>query len=185
MISGNGSTMQALLDAPEMIQKARVIISSSKLAYGILRARRAGIPVEVLPTELYTREKRSEAETWIFEKLKLYQINKVFLAGFMKILSPDFVEKVGAGSIVNIHPSKLPLFKGARGFEETIESGAAYGGITIHEVTSQVDEGRIILQRDIEIPKSRDLKTSRLWLSINEQRVIRESLRRVQCAQSI
>jgi phosphoribosylglycinamide formyltransferase-1 len=179
LISGNGSTMQAALDTPELNQKVAVIIASSADAQGILRAKRFGVPVEVVPREL---ERKNEREAWIVVRLKFYSVKKIFLAGFMKILSKEFLENFGADSVFNIHPSKLPDFKGANGFGETLASGASHGGVTVHKVVPEIDSGAFILQRIFEIPPSREFSASELWLRINEQRVVRESLRRIVCS---
>lgn len=172
--------MQALLDTPEMSQSVKLVIASSSSAYGITRAKRhGGFSIETVPLELRHKERSAEAEQWILSRLKSYGITKVFLCGFMKILSTGFIEGVGKENIFNVHPSRLPLFKGAHGFKETLESGSLTGGVTVHKVVAEVDSGEYILQRGFEIPPSRNEAESRLWLSINEQRVIRESLRRI------
>lgn len=178
LISGNGSTLQALLDTPGPFQVV-VVISSSRSAYGLVRARRAGIPVEILPLELKGSGHRAEAEQWILSCLEKYRVNGVFLAGFMRIISSSFIEQVGEkwkASILNIHPSLLPKYKGLNAFEEALKQGDREAGVTIHEVHAEVDSGQVVTQRKFAIPSHRDLALSSLWLHIHEQRLIRETV---------
>lgn len=159
MISGNGSNLQALIDIPEI--KIAVVISSSVSAYGIVRARRAGIPVEVIPAEL----KKTDMEAWVLAKLEQYNVKNLFLAGFMKILSQNFIEiftEKTKGNILNIHPSLLPKYKGLNGFQQAIEAGDKEFGVTVHHVAPEVDSGRYVHQRKFS-------GAHQLWLHMNEQ----------------
>jgi phosphoribosylglycinamide formyltransferase-1 len=148
MISGNGSNLQALLDHPDI--HVSVVISSNVNAYGLVRARRAGIPVEV-----------SKNEDEILQILNRYHVKNLFLAGFMKILSQDFIKRFN-GQILNIHPSLLPKYKGLNAFKQAIDAGDEEFGVTVHHVTPEVDSGEYIVQRKFKT-------AHQLWLHINEQ----------------
>jgi phosphoribosylglycinamide formyltransferase-1 len=177
--------MQALLDAPESCNQVKLVISSSPLAHGVCRARRFGVQIEILPDWLKKKEFKNQAEEWLLKILEKYRIEKIFLAGFMKILSSAFILKFGENHIYNIHPSLLPLYKGVDGFDQTLKSDAKNAGVTIHKVTEAVDSGEFVVQRSFEIPLHRNKEKSQLLLSINEQRVLRESFRQIICAQSM
>jgi phosphoribosylglycinamide formyltransferase 1 len=177
LISGNGSTLQALMDCRDSIDLA-VVISNKSNAYGLTRARRNGVPVEILPPELRGAAKKEEAENWILEKLDGYRVQKVFLAGFMKIISSQFIKKFD-GRLFNIHPSLLPKYKGLNAFESALDAGDRTAGVTVHHVVADVDSGRAIMQHEFEIPLHRNKDLSGLWLHINEQRIIRESMRKI------
>jgi phosphoribosylglycinamide formyltransferase 1 len=177
LISGNGSTLQSILDCLDLVDVA-VVIASKPTAYGILRARRMGVPVEILPDSLKGRENRERAEEWIIAKLREFRVEKVFLAGYMRIISPKFI-KAFEKRIFNIHPSLLPKHKGLDAFQAAIDGGDTHAGVTIHHVVEDVDSGEMCAQKVIEIPPHRDSKLSHLWLHINEQRMIRDTLRKI------
>lgn len=158
MISGNGSNLQALIESDIKIS---VVISSSSKAYGIQRARRHGLPVEIVPATL----KGKDAEAWISETLTRYNIKNLFLAGFMKILSADFINNF-KGNIINIHPSLLPKHKGLNSFEKAVEAGDKEFGVTVHHVVPEVDSGEFVLQRKFCEPQ-------KLLLHINEQQALK------------
>lgn len=176
LISGNGSNAQTILKSA----KVSVVIASREKAYGRLRARRLGIPVETLPLSLRAKEKGREAENWILEKLAQYKIQKVFLAGFMKILSTEFFQKF-KGEIYNIHPSLLPKHKGADGFRSAMNSGDEKIGVTIHKVTAELDGGPIVSQQSFDVPTHRDMERTGLLLHIFEQKLILKTLKRITC----
>jgi len=179
LISGNGSTLQAVLDCRDFCDVA-IVIASKESAYGIARARRAGVPVEILPQELKGASNKLAAEKWIITKLEDRRVQKVILAGFMRIVSDDFIKKY-SGNIFNIHPSLLPKYKGIDSFEEALKAGDKTAGVTVHQVVPDVDSGEIILQREFEVPRHRNSILSHLFLHIQEQRILKESLRRVIC----
>jgi phosphoribosylglycinamide formyltransferase 1 len=177
LISGNGSTLQAVLDCGDLSDVV-VVISSSDKAYGINRARRAGVPVVILPKELRTSEKRAAAEDWILNHLSERRVQTVVLAGYMKIVSANFIEKY-KNNIFNIHPSLLPAYKGLDALGEALKSGEPRAGVTVHHVAAEVDSGEFVLQREFDIPLHRDNSLTHLWLHIQEQRVLRESIRKI------
>ena len=155
-----------------------VVISSRAKAYGIARARRGGVPVEVIPSPLAGAANRVQAEKWVIDTLEKYRVQKIFLAGFMKIISPEFIGRF-ENRIYNIHPSLLPKHKGLDAFGRALKEGDEYAGATVHEVAAEVDSGSMVLQRKFEIPTHRHENLSHLWLHINEQKVMREALRKL------
>ncbi|MBK9293981.1 MAG: phosphoribosylglycinamide formyltransferase [Oligoflexia bacterium] len=160
MISGNGSNLSTLLEHNEL--NISVVISSSAKAYGVKRAKRKGVPVEIIPENL----KLNDMEEWVLKKLKVYNVKNLFLAGFMKILSPNFINKF-KGEVINIHPSLLPKHKGLHAFEKAVEAGDGEFGVSIHHVVAEVDSGKIILQKKFKKP-------NKLLLHITEQQALKQ-----------
>ncbi len=175
LISGNGSTLQSILDCQDILD-VTVVISSRASAYGLARARRAGVPTEIVPKF----ENKKDAEEWICQTLEKYRVHYIFLAGFMRIVSGQLINKY-KGKIFNIHPSLLPKYKGINGFEQALEAGDDDAGVTVHRVALEVDSGENILQNRFKIPFHRDKDLSQLWLHINEKRALIESMRKISC----
>ncbi len=174
LISGNGSTLQALIDATVENSggTVAVVIAQSPKAYGILRARRAGIPVETVPPNLNLKDAKSECEAWILDTLKRYKVRNLFLAGYMKVVSSHFIERftnMFKGRIYNIHPSLLPKHKGLNAFEKAIEAKDEALGVTVHGVTADLDSGPVIVQR------AYPACSNKLALHIQEQLAIRQA----------
>ena len=161
-ISGNGSNLKSLIKSsrdynfPITIQ---LIISNNANAKGILFAKRYSIPYKFFPSD--NKEK--------FERNSLFEIKKrkikfLCLAGFMKILSNNFIKAFGY-KIINIHPSLLPKYKGLNPHKRVLKGGEKYSGCTVHLVTPKLDSGKIILQKKILIDKNEtenSLKTKSL-----------------------
>ncbi len=137
-ISGNGSNLQALIDAEPPVPIA-MVVSNKADAYGVERARNAGIPVKILSKEISWGELSAE--------LKANHIERIFLAGFMKVIPEPFIQE-WPQKILNLHPSLLPNYKGLRAIERSYEDGAAMG-VTIHWVIPDLDAGPILLQKEI------------------------------------
>ncbi len=169
-ISGNGSTLQTFLDMQHQLQIVTVI-SSKKNTRGELKAKRYGIP------------------TFHFSKIISYQdlskhllslrVDLIFLAGFMKILPPEFVQ-TWQHRIFNIHPSLLPDFPGLNAIENSYESNQEMGA-TIHEVTNVMDGGPRFLQQASLTVAARPLQTANgavIFLRRTEQHLLREFILR-------
>ncbi len=137
-ISGQGTNLQALLDAHPKVS-VEMVITSRLDAPGVARAERAGVPVVL----------HSKGASW--SELSLYlqnqKIDLIFLLGFMRVLPEEFVRDWDK-KILNLHPSLLPEYRGLRAMERSYEDGAAMG-VTIHWVTPQLDEGPLLLQKEI------------------------------------
>lgn len=152
-VSGGGSNLQALIDAKDIGGKIVLVVSDQPDAYGLERAKRAGIPTAVIRRADYPNR-----EAWnraLKETVQESRIDWILLAGFMQILSGEFVDAFH-GRMLNIHPSLLPKF-GGKGFyglrvhEAVLEAGEAQTGATVHYVTSGCDEGPMLLQEALAV----------------------------------
>lgn len=151
LISGNGSNLQALLDAaasPDYPARIALVISNKAEAFGLVRAREAGVETLVIPHTDYTSREAFDAA--IDAALRQRNIQRICLAGFMRVLSAGFVES-WAGRMLNIHPSLLPKFKGLNTHARALEAGETEHGATVHWVTPELDSGAIIAQARLPI----------------------------------
>lgn len=151
LISGNGSNLQALVDAiraGRMAARIVAVISNRPHAYGLQRATAAGIPAETLDhTRFDNREAFDQA---LQERIDSFQPDLVVLAGFMRILTPGFVSHY-AGRMLNVHPSLLPLYKGIHTHRRVLEDGASEHGVSVHFVTPELDGGPVIMQAKVPV----------------------------------
>lgn len=151
LISGNGSNLQALLDAAraeDFPATISLVISNKADAYGITRASSAGVPVEVLShRDFSSREAFDEA---LHKLLIQHRIELVCLAGFMRLLTAEFTRK-WEGRMLNIHPSLLPAFKGLNTHARVLESGIKTTGCTVHFVVPEMDAGPVVLQAEVPV----------------------------------
>lgn len=151
LISGNGSNLQAIIDAIEEKQLdavIRVVVSNREEAFGLVRARKHNIPTEVLDHRKFSsREAYDQA---LIDILKARQVELVILAGFMRLLSPVFVSSY-SNRIMNIHPALLPAFPGLHVQSKALEHGARFSGCTVHFVNEGCDEGPIIIQAVVPV----------------------------------
>lgn len=146
LISGRGSNLQAILEAEEEknLGDANVVlvISNNSEAKGVILASNYSKNIEILDIE--------EGEDTLIKILMKHEIELIVLAGFMKILSSDFVSRY-VNKIINIHPSLLPSFPGLNAQRQALESGVKISGCTVHFVNEEVDDGPIILQSAVEV----------------------------------
>ena len=151
LISGRGSNMVALVDAVKSGEipdsEVAVVISDKPSAPGIAKAAERG--VETLVIERAGRS-REEHDADIIRELQNRDVELVCLAGYMRLLSKDFVHAF-ENRIVNIHPSLLPDFPGLNVQQQAIDSGARVSGCTVHFVNEYLDAGPVILQRRVEV----------------------------------
>jgi phosphoribosylglycinamide formyltransferase 1 len=151
LISGRGSNMVALVDAVKSGEipdsEVVVVISDKAEAAGLAKAAERG--VETLVIERAGR-KRAEHDAEIAAELRKRGVELVCLAGYMRLLSPSFVQAF-PNRIINIHPSLLPAFPGLDVHERVIAAGETTSGCTVHFVNEEVDAGEIILQRVVEV----------------------------------
>ncbi len=146
LISGRGTNLQALIDAsadPAAPAEVALVISSQGDAQGLARARAAGIRSEIINYRAFNAKQGFEAS--LDAALRGGRIDLVCLAGFMRILTPWFVER-WRDRLINIHPSLLPAFKGLDTHARVLDSGARFSGCTVHFVRAEMDEGPIIVQ---------------------------------------
>lgn len=145
LISGEGSNLQALLDAAsrhELGAQIAVVVSNRAAARGLNRARDAGVATRHLGGKDVAREAYDEA---LAALLAPFAPDLLVLAGFMRILTPPFIERF-AGRILNIHPSLLPSFPGLDTHRRVLEAGEHWHGATVHFVTVDLDAGPAVLQ---------------------------------------
>lgn len=148
-VSGGGTNLQALIDANCPTVDIALVVSKNPDAYALERARAAGIPAIAVPG------KRAEFEAGALAALAAHQIDVVVLAGFLSILSADFIRHF-PDRIVNVHPALIPSFcgKGYYGLkvhEAALEAGVKVTGATVHLVNEIPDGGRILLQRAVDV----------------------------------
>jgi len=148
LISGRGSNLKAIIDAANPLVHISAVISNRPQAAGLIYAQQAGINTEVLDHKDFAT--RLEFDIALQECIDKYQPQLVVLAGFMRILSSEFVKHY-KGRLINVHPSLLPKFKGLDTHKRAIEAGEKEHGVTVHFVTEDLDAGPIILQARVPI----------------------------------
>lgn len=177
LISGSGSNLQALLDAaaqPDFPAEIVLVMSNKADAYGLERAKKAGVPTHVLSHKDYAN--REVFDGAVHDVLVKNDIEIVCLAGFMRLLTPDFVS-LWQGKMINIHPSLLPSFKGLHTHERAIEEGVRFAGCTVHFVVAEMDAGPIIIQAAVPILQDDDADALRARVLENEHIIYPQALR--------
>jgi phosphoribosylglycinamide formyltransferase-1 len=151
LISGSGTNLQSIIDAIEahkLDAKIEVVLSNKADAYGLVRAQNHGIPTVVLEHKDFpSREGYDQA---VVDLLRARGIELVVLAGFMRLLSPVFVQAY-SNRIMNIHPALLPAFPGLHVQKKAVEHGVRFSGCTVHFVNEECDEGPIIIQAVVPV----------------------------------
>jgi len=179
LISGRGSNMVALVDAVENGEipgsEAVIVISDKPDAAGLEKAKARG--VETLIIERRGR-KRTEHDAEMVSELKRRGVELVCLAGYMRLLSASFIDAF-PGRIVNIHPSLLPLFKGLDAQRQALASGAKISGCTVHFVDEHLDNGDIILQREVVVLDDDTVETLSARILEQEHGTYVEAVRRL------
>ena len=158
MVSGEGSNLQAILDKLHGRDGIEVVCVASNRAgaRGLERARAAAVDTGVFDAAEHGGD-RDARDRVLGDWLDQHQVDLVVLAGFMEILSPEFIRRF-QGRIVNVHPSLLPAFRGLRPIEQAMDYGVRVMGVTVHFVDEGVDSGPIILQQAFELPYSAELE---------------------------
>ena len=159
LLSGRGSNFVAIADSIEAgrITGARigVVVSNKADAPGIATARERGLQALVIPSRGKTRE---EHDREVVAALKQHAVDLICLAGYMRLLSPWFVQQF-PGRILNIHPSLLPAFPGLEAQEQAFAYGVKVSGCTVHFVDEELDHGAIIVQKTVEVRDGDDERT--------------------------
>ncbi|HCT41840.1 MAG TPA: phosphoribosylglycinamide formyltransferase [Moraxellaceae bacterium] len=151
LVSGSGSNLQAIIDSIAAGHlKARIagVLSNRADAYGLVRAQQAGIATAVLAHTAYADRESFDAA--MMEKIDAWQPDVVVLAGFMRILTPGFVQHF-EGRLVNIHPSLLPRYKGLHTHRRALENGDSEHGCSVHFVSAELDGGPVIGQAVVPV----------------------------------
>ena len=151
LISGNGSNLQAIIDACKQKKingTLRAVFSNKADAFGLERAREAGIAAHALSASQFASREAFDRE--LVQEIDAYAPDVVVLAGYMRILSPAFVAHY-AGRLLNIHPSLLPKYPGLHTHRQVLENGDAEHGTSVHFVTDELDGGPVILQAKVPV----------------------------------
>ena len=157
LISGNGSNLQSIIDNASGIDlNISCVISSNSDAYGLKRAEKAGIATAVIDHQLF--DSRFKADKEIMKVIDDSRAVVIILAGYLRILSPEFIEKY-IGKILNIHPSLLPKFKGLNTHQRAIDAAEKIHGASVHFVTEELDGGPVIAQSSVEIDSTDNAKS--------------------------
>ena len=175
-ISGRGSNLKSLIKfsklkkAPILIE---IVISNNSKSKGLRYAKLYKIKKKIIKFE-----NKILAEKKILTELKKYKIDLICLAGFMKILSGNFIKKF-KGKILNIHPSILPKYKGLNTHQRALNNQEKYSGCTVHFVNSHVDSGKIISQKKVKITKNETAKTLAKKILIEEHKLYPKAILKI------
>jgi len=151
LVSGNGSNLQAIIDYSKDIDingDVVFVLSNNPGAFALERAKNARINTECISFD--KNKLRIEFDDKILKAVKSKKIDLICLAGYMLLLSPDFIREY-QNKIINIHPSLLPSFKGMHGIKDAFDYGVKTTGVTIHFVEDALDSGPIILQEAVAV----------------------------------
>jgi len=151
LISGSGSNLQALIDgcaAGDLPIDLAAVISNRPAVMGLERAERAKIPTQVIDHKSFND--RESFDRALMQLIDSYTPDLVVLAGFMRILTPEFTQHY-LGRMLNIHPSLLPKFQGLHTHERAITAGESHHGVTVHFVTAELDGGPAAIQARVPI----------------------------------
>jgi phosphoribosylglycinamide formyltransferase-1 len=154
LISGSGSNLQAIIDscsAGALDIEIAAVVSNQPQAHGLQRARNAGIDAHCLPHREFTD--RESFDNAMAQLLRQYRPDLVLLAGFMRVLTAEFVAEF-EGKLLNIHPSLLPLYPGLDTHRRVLEAGDAWHGSTVHYVSEELDGGPAIIQGRVRVERA-------------------------------
>lgn len=171
LLSGTGSNLQAMIDSfSDADSPARIcaVISNRADAFGLQRAQQAGISTRVLDHKDF--EGREAFDTALAELIDGFEPDLVVLAGFMRILSGDFVRHY-QGRLLNIHPSLLPLYKGLHTHQRALEAGDTEHGCSVHFVTEELDGGPLVVQSVISVELHDSPATLAQRVHVQEHRI--------------
>ena len=173
LISGRGSNMQAILEARLPLTVAAVI-SNDPQAGGLATAQKHGIATRVI--EHRAHRDRATFDTALATEIDTFKPDLVVLAGFMRILSSDFVNRY-RGRLLNIHPSLLPAFTGLHTHRRALEAGVKVHGCTVHFVTAELDHGPIVIQAAVPVMADDNEDTLAARVLAEEHRIYSQALR--------
>jgi len=177
LISGSGSNLQALIDGVAdgyLPVGVRAVISNRADAQGLRRAERAGIPTRVLDHKDFAR--REDYDRALIELIDGFSPGLLVLAGFMRILTPGFVQHYH-GRLLNIHPSLLPRYRGLHTHKRVLEAGDEEHGASVHFVTEELDGGPLILQVRVPVQPDDDAESLAARVLRHEHRIYPQVVR--------
>ena len=169
LLSGNGSNLKAIIDKGI---KVSFVASNNSKALGLKIAKNANIP-------FYSWKNVLELEEEVLQLIIEYDIKLLVLAGYMRLLSQNFVNSLPSKFIVNVHPSLLPRYKGMNAIKQAIDDWAEYTGVTIHYVDEGMDSGSIIKQDSIKINKNDTLESLKGRLQAIEHRLYSDTIKSI------
>ncbi|MBX4139072.1 MULTISPECIES: phosphoribosylglycinamide formyltransferase [Pseudomonas] len=171
LLSGTGSNLQALIDSTrtgDSPVRIAAVISNRSDAYGLQRARDAGIETRALDHKAF--DGREAFDRALVELIDAFDPKLVVLAGFMRILSADFVRHY-AGRLLNIHPSLLPKYKGMHTHQRAIDAGDREHGCSVHFVTEELDGGPLVVQAVVPVESDDSAQTLAQRVHTQEHRI--------------
>lgn len=174
LASGSGTNLQVLIDTPDIRPRLQLVVSDKPQARALDRAEEAGIPTTVV--QWRDHADRDGFSTAVGDAIEDSGAKGVVLAGFMRILSPSFIERF-PNRILNIHPSLLPAFPGGTAVEDALEHGVKTTGVTVHFVDEQVDHGPIIAQRAVPVLDDDDADSLHARIQVEEHSLYPEVVR--------
>jgi phosphoribosylglycinamide formyltransferase-1 len=175
-ISGKGSNLKSLIQFSKLKKSPisiNLIISNNPYSKGLQYAK-----IFKIKKKIFNFDKNKIDEKKILYELKKNKIGLICLAGFMKILSKNFIENFN-GYILNIHPSLLPKFKGLNTHEKVIKNKEKYSGCTVHFVNSKLDSGKIILQKKVNIKKDETPKSLAKKILVQEHKLYPKAILKI------
>ncbi|KAL1920981.1 uncharacterized protein VTP21DRAFT_11616 [Calcarisporiella thermophila] len=181
LISGYGSNLQALIDATrtgDLPADIALVVSNRTKAYGLTRAKEAGIPTLIFPLKPYrdAGKSRSEYDADLADKIASQNPDLIVLAGWMHILSPEFLSRFPTGNVINLHPALPGQFDGAnaigRAFEAFQRGEIKETGVMVHQVIAEVDQGEPILVESVPILEKDTLESLEERIHAVEHRLI-------------
>ena len=176
LISGSGTNLQAVIDAcasETLDARVAVVISNKSGAFGLERARRAGIPAVHLDIADY--RDRDAYNRAIRETLEEHEVGLVVMAGYMRLLGSEVLEAF-PGAVINLHPALLPSFAGASAIRDAFEYGVKVTGVTVHFADEVFDRGPIICQEAVRIEEDDTLATLEAKIHEVEHRLLPEAI---------
>ncbi|AQW82122.1 phosphoribosylglycinamide formyltransferase [Campylobacter pinnipediorum] len=182
LFSGSGSNLQAILDKVHnkvfngVKIEVALCISNKADAYGIQRAKKYGLETKIIENKNFSS--REEFDEALVEEIKKQDIDLVVLAGFMRILTSVFTTQIKA---INLHPSILPLFKGAHAIQESFDSDMQVGGVSVHWVSEELDGGKLIAQRAFERKSQMSLDDWANAIHSIEHEILPEAIIKILC----
>jgi len=175
-ISGTGSNLKSLIKFSNLKKSPisiKMIISNNPKSKGLAFGK-----IYKIRKKIFNFNKQEKTEKEILELLKKKKINLICLAGFMRILSKNFIQNF-KGQILNIHPSLLPKYKGLNTHERAIKNKDRYSGCTVHLVTSKLDSGKIIIQKKVKINKKDTPRTLANKVLAEEHKLYPEAILKI------
>lgn len=174
LASGNGSNLQAILDAwrdGKLPIEPVLVLSDKATARALERAKQANVPVKFIDPKAYKSRQAFDAE--LVKALRTAKAELIVLAGFMRLLSTDFLEAF-PDRVINLHPSLLPAYPGLNAIQQALDAGAKVTGCTVHLVDAGLDSGPIILQSRVDVGSDDSLESLSAKVHALEHRTLVE-----------